>query len=403
VTDTALDPGLVDIARAPAPARPAIRLRPALTTLMAWRNLAHDRIRFVVTLVGVLFAVVLMAVQSGLLFGFATTASGLIDHAGADIWIVSKGASNVDQAVPITERRRFQALSVPGVAAADKYLVQFAQWQRPDGGSETINLVGFDPDRGVGGPWNLVAGSIDALKTPDSIIIDELYREKLGITRLGQTVEINGHRARVVGFSRGIRAFTQSPYVFASFKTAQTYAGLAEDKTKYVLLSLAPGSDRAAIARDVAASMPGVDVFTAAAFSRATQRYWLFTTGAGMALVIAAVLGLIVGVIVVAQTLYASTVDRLPEYATLRAMGASNRYLRGIIVKQAMISAGLGYGAGLAIAALIVFAARDGSAAMLLPWPLAAGLGLVTVAMCTSAALISIRKVTTLCPTSVFR
>ncbi len=107
--------------------------------------------------------------------------------------------------------------------------------------------------------------------------------------------------------------------------------------------------------------------------------------------------------IVVAQTLYASTVDRLPEYATLRAMGASNRYLRGIIVKQAMISAGLGYGAGLAIAALIVFAARDGSAAMLLPWPLAAGLGLVTVAMCTSAALISIRKVTTLCPTSVFR
>ncbi|MEJ0070372.1 MAG: ABC transporter permease [Pseudomonadota bacterium] len=160
-----------------------------------------------------------------LLFGFATTASGLVDRAGADIWIASRGTPNVDQAMPITERRRFQALAIPGVVAATKYLVQFAQWQRPDGGSETVNLVGFDPEQGTGGPWNVVEGSIDALKLPDSIIVDQLYRQKLGITRLGQTVEINGHRARVVGFSAGIRAFTQSPYVFTAFKTAQTYAG----------------------------------------------------------------------------------------------------------------------------------------------------------------------------------
>lgn len=388
-----------------APARRGARWREplGLATLLAWRNLTRDRVRCAVTLVGVLFSVVLMAVQSGLLFGFATTASGLIDRAGADLWIASKGTRNVDQAMPITERRRFQALAIPGVAAADKYMVQFAQWQRPDGGSETVNLVGFDLDRGTGAPWNLVAGSIEALKLPDSIIIDTLYREKLGITRLGQTVEINGHRARVVGFSEGIRAFTQSPYVFTAFKNAQTYAGLGEDKTKYVLLSLRPGADRAAVKQALARAMPGVDVFATPEFSASTQTYWLFTTGAGMALVIAAALGLLIGIIVVAQTLYASTVDHLPEYATLRAMGASNRYLYGIIIRQAVISAALGYGAGIAVAALIVFAARNGSAAMILPWELAAGLAVLTIGMCVAAALISIRKVTRICPTSVFR
>jgi putative ABC transport system permease protein len=344
-----------------------------------------------------------MAVQSGLLVGFATTASSLIDHAGADVWIAARGTPNVDQAMPITERRRFQALAIPGVAAADKLLVQFAQWQRPDGASETVNLVGFDVDRRIGAPWNIVAGSIEALKAPDTIIIDVLYREKLGVQRLGDAVEINGHRARVVGFSEGIRAFTQSPYVFASFKTAQTYAGLAEDKTKFVLVSLAPGADAAAVQRALGERMPGVHSVTARDFSAATRTYWLFTTGAGMALVLAAALGLLVGVIVVAQTLYASTIDRLPEYATLRAMGASTRYLNAIIIRQALISAALGYAAGLAVAGAIVAAARNGSAALLLPWPLVTGLAAVTLAMCVAAALISMRKVTTVCPTSVFR
>jgi putative ABC transport system permease protein len=149
--------------------------------------------------------------------------------------------------------------------------------------------------------------------------------------------------------------------------------------------------------------MPGVDVFTAPQLSHATQTYWLFTTGAGMALVIGALLGLLVGIVVVAQTLYATTVDRLPEYATLRAMGASNRYLQAIIIQQAVISAGLGYATGIGLAWLVTYAARDGSAALLMPWQLASSLGVVTVAMCVAAALLSIRKVMTICPTSVFR
>ena len=139
---------------------------PAMTGRLAWRNLAHDRVRFVVTLVGILFSVALMTVQSGLLIGFADTASALIDRSGADFWMVSRGTSNVDQSIDISDRHRYRALSVPGVTEVDKLIVHFAVWRRPDGRAEPVIIVGFDLDSGVGGPWNLIAGRAEDFASP---------------------------------------------------------------------------------------------------------------------------------------------------------------------------------------------------------------------------------------------
>src|ERR1700730_833332 len=112
----------------------------SMSTLLAWRNLAHDRSRLGVVILGVAFAVLLMAVQLSLLFGFADTAAGLVSHSGADLWICGRGTKNVDQAVEIPARRRFEAMEIPGVAWADKYIVHFAVLRCPDGGTESIVL-----------------------------------------------------------------------------------------------------------------------------------------------------------------------------------------------------------------------------------------------------------------------
>lgn len=388
---------------AAAPPRRRLTWQPGMTLLIAWRNLVHDRVRLVVTLVGILFSVVLMALQSGFLIGYASTASSLVDHAGADLWIAAKGARNVDEAVDIASRFRFRALEVPDVAEAQEYIVRYSVWKRPDGGSDSVILVGFDLALRYGGPWSIAAGTIEDLEQPDAIMIDTLYKAKLGVTRLGQVVEINGRRARVVGFTHGIRTFTQAPYVFTSFKNAQTFGGLREDRTKYILVTLAPGADREQVRRELAARLPECDVLDAAAFSRSTQRYWLLSTGAGLALVLTAALGLVVGIMIVAQTLYASTIDRLPEYATLRAIGASNRYLYRIIIQQAVISGAIGYAMGIAMAAVVVALAHNSDVALLLPGELALALAGVTLVMCIGAALISIQKVTGIDPVSVFK
>jgi putative ABC transport system permease protein len=370
---------------------------------LAWRNLVHDKVRLLVTVTGVVFAVVLIVVQLGLFLGFATTTSGLIDHSGADLWVMSSRVPYIEVGVPFSERKLSTVLATPGVAYATKYIARFSQWQRRDGRQESVQIVGFDPDQALGGPWNVVAGRVADLKMDDNVFIDELYKEKLGVERIGDVFEIRGHRARVAGLTRGIRSFTTSPYVFTSFKNAQNYATVADDQTIFILVTAAAGSSIATVAERLRSQIKDVDVVTNARFSTMTRVYWMFTTGAGVAVLLAAVLGLVVGVVVVAQTIYATTMDHLREYGTLKAMGATNRYLYRVIIQQAAISAVTGYALAMVVSWFVVRGSARGGAAILLPWPVAVGMLGVTIVMCTVAALVSINKVTRLDPASVFK
>ena len=370
---------------------------------LAQRNLFHDKVRLTVTLTGIVFSVVLIVVQLGLFIGFTTATSNLIDHSGADLWITSKNVPYVEQGVAFSERKLNQVRAVEGVADAQKIIARWTQWKRHDGGQDSVQIVGINVDDRLERPWNVVEGRVEDLKSPDAVILDELYKRKLGVTRVGEVFEVGGHRARVVGFTRGIRSFTTSPYVFTSFKNAQSYAGLREDQTMFILVKLAPGADLQRVRRELLEHVTDVEVFTTAQFSRMTTFYWMFTTGAGVAVLIAAALGLVVGFVVVAQTIYATTVDHIREFGTLKAMGAPNSYVYKVIMKQAAISAVIGYVLGMIVSAFVVNASQKGGAAILMPTSMAVGMFFLTLTMCVGAALVSINKVTRIDPAMVFK
>ncbi|HYN16238.1 MAG TPA: ABC transporter permease [Terriglobales bacterium] len=370
---------------------------------LARRNLFHDKVRLTVTLTGIVFAVVLIVVELGLFVGFTETTSSLVDHSGADLWVTSKHVPYVELGAPFSERKLYQVKAVPGVKEADKFINRWTEWKRPDGRRESVQIVGFNPESGLGGPWSLVEGSVENLKVPDSIIVDDVYKQKLGVTRVGEVFEINGHRARVVGFTHGIRAFTTSPYVFTTFKRAQDFGRVQADQTIYVLVKTEPGADVNQVRREILARVRNVEVYTSPQFSRMTQVYWMFTTGAGVAVLLAAVLGLVVGFVVVAQTIYATTVDHLREFGTLKAMGAPNSYVYKVIIQQAALSAVMGYVVGMFVSFFVVRASQHGGAAILLPWPMAVGMFFLTLLMCVGAATVSINKVTRLDPAMVFK
>jgi putative ABC transport system permease protein len=370
---------------------------------LAQRNLVHDKVRLAVTLTGVVFAVVLIVVELGLFVGFTVTTSSIIDKSNVDLWIVSRGTPYIEQGALFSERKLYQVLATPGVARADKYIVRFSNWKTHDGAEEGIQIVGFNPYSGVGGPWNVVEGNIEDLKTPDAVIVDEIYKKKLGVSAVGEIFEINGRRARVVGFTRGIRAFTTTPYVFTCFKNAQAFANIAEDQSYFILVRALPGTKITALQQRLESRLKDVDVLTTAKFSSMTRFYWMFTTGAGVAVLIAALLGLVVGVVVVAQTIYATTMDHIREYGTLKAMGAPNSYIYRIIVTQAGMSAVAGYVLAMFVSVFIVHASRSGGAAIMLPWSMAIGIFFLTLLMCVGAAVVSINKVTSLDPVMVFR
>ena len=373
--------------------------------LLARRNLFHDKVRLTVTLTGIVFALVLIVVQFGLFLGFTTTTSNNIDHSGVDAWVVSHGVRYFDTGKPFSERKYFQVLGTPGVAQAEKYVQAFAVWKRADGRTENIQIIGFNPDTGVGGPWNIAEGKIADLKQDDAVMIDEIYKKKLGVEKIGDRVEITGHRARVVGFTQGIRSFTTSPFVYTSFKNALNYPSgrMNQDQTTYILVKAEPGVTPKELKQRLELRVRDVDVYTTSEFSRSTRFYWMFTTGAGLAVLIAAAMGLIVGVVVVAQTIYATTMDHLKEYGTMKAMGASNGYLYRVIIEQAVISAAVGYVLAMIVSQFVVRVSSKGGAAILLPLSFGVAMFFLAVAMCIVAAFVSINKLTKLDPAMVFK
>src|SRR5579871_2599595 len=218
---------------------------------LAQRNLFHDKVRLTVTLTGIVFSVVLIVVQLGLFIGFTTATSNLIDHSGADLWVTSKNVPYVEQGVAFSERKLNQVRTVPGVADAQKLITHWTQWKRHDGGEDSVQVVGINVDDPLERPWNLVEGRVEDLKSPDAIIMDELYKQKLGVSHIGEVFEIGGYRARVVGFTNGIRSFTTSPYVFTSFKNAQDFTGMREDQTLFILVKVATGADVQQVRHDL--------------------------------------------------------------------------------------------------------------------------------------------------------
>jgi putative ABC transport system permease protein len=370
---------------------------------LAWKNLFHDKVRLAVTLVGIVFALVLILVQFGLFLSFLDISGNVVAESGADFWLTARAIPHVNGGTPLNETKRWVALSVEGVERADAYSLAFVNWKLPSGAQEAVQVVGFNLESGLGGPWNLTAGSVDALRGEDTVIIDELYKAKLGVTHLGQTVEIMNRRARVVGFTRGIRSFTTSPYVFTSFKNAQNYTQLREHETIYLLVKARPGADKPAVQKALSRALPDLDVLGNEEMLRKTTNYWLYSTGAGSSTIMGAILGLIVGIVVVTQTIYASTMDHIREFGTLKAMGARNTHIYRVILTQGVISGLLGYAVAIGIAYLISRGSEDGSLAILLPPELALGAMVLAVAMCMLASVVSIRKATTIDPALVFR
>ncbi len=373
--------------------------------LLARRNLFHDRVRFAVTLTGIVFALVLIIIQFGLFLGFTTTTSNNIDHSNADLWIVFHGVGYFDTSRAFSEHKFYQVLATPGVQQAEKYMQGFANWKRPDGRRENIQIIGFHPGSRLGEPWNVVEGNSEDVRHEDSVIVDDLYKEKLGVKQIGDRVEIGERRARVVGFTHGIRSFTTSPFVYTTLKNSFNYTNPVskESDLSYILVKAAPDVAPEELRRRIRERVSDLDVYTTAEFSQRTRFYWMFTTGAGLAVLTAALMGLVVGVAVVAQTIYAATMDHIREYGTLKAMGATNGYLYRVLIEQAVWSAVLGYAFAMVIAHFVVKGSEAGGAVILMPPSMMVGMFFLSIFMCIAAALVSINKVTRLDPAMVFK
>ena len=367
---------------------------------LASRNLFQDRVRFIATVVGIVFSIVLVAVQLGLFMGFERMITTMIDHTPADLWIAPAETKSFESSSLLDGRERFQALAVEGVTAAVPVMIGFAYWRKSDGSAMPVFLIGMEP----GGlqPWNVAEGHLDDLSAPGAVAVDRSYFERLGVDRIGDTAEIRDQKARVAVVTRGIRSFTTTPYVFTTLDRGRTYTGISANKATYFLVRVSPGADVESVRRGLKANLSDVDVLTTAEFRDRSRSFWLFGTGAGFALFAGALLGMIVGTVIVAQTLYSSTKDHLNEFATLRAIGSSSVYIHKVIICQALISAVIGFCLAAGIGLIVVAATADTALPVVMTPTLTLVLFLLTLAMCVVSAIAAILQVTRIDPVTVF-
>jgi putative ABC transport system permease protein len=158
-----------------------------------------------------------------------------------------------------------------------------------------------------------------------------------------------------------------------------------------------------AVKRRIQETVADVDVYTSREFSKKTQDYWMINTGTGVALLAVALMGVVIGTVIVANTIYTSTTEHLKEFGTLKAIGASNWDLYAIIIEQALINSVIGFAVGMALSYLAIQAMKHGHLPILLPPPVLVGIFVLTVMMCLWSSVLSIFKVTRIDPALVFK
>jgi len=370
---------------------------------LARKNLLHDRLRFVITLAGVAFAVTLVLVQVGLFMGLLSKATVTIENANAEIWVTSKGTPNVDFAHTFPETAVLRVRGVPGVVRADNLLIQFMNIQLPSGAEEGGLVYALEDFTAWNLPWAVNEGNVRDLKRGTYILMDRSAERRFGPFSVGEYREILGRRFKIIGTTTGAASFTTAPIVFMDFKNAQELLQNLQGKTQYVLVKLAPGADTSAVAAEIRRRLPFNDVYTREDWARRSRTYWVVSTGLGMNMGVTVFLGILVGIVVVAQTLYTSAVEHVKEFGTVKAIGGSNWDIYKILGEQALIAAVVGFVLG----GLMSLAMRPLMARLylnVLISPIFATTVFVgTILMCLGAAMLSFRRVATIDPALVFR
>jgi putative ABC transport system permease protein len=368
------------------------------------KMMLDDMGRFAITVVGVAFAVALVLAQVGLFFGLLENASITIDRLDADLWVMARNTPNVDFANPFPESYVVRVRSIPGVARADNLIVWYAVVSLPTGAKESVVYYGLEDFARWSFPWNIESGRPADLRRGRYVMLDDSAERRFGKFQPGDRREFQGRRLKIIGRTREAFSFTTNPIAFLDYQLAQELCPEElSRRTTFVIVKLKPGASPAVVADEIRRRLPFNDVYTKADWARTSRRYWIESTGLGLTMFLTVFLGALVGVVIVAQTLFASTQEHLPEFGTVKALGGGNLDVYGIIAQQAAYAALLGFVAGVAMTCALRPALAWLDMKLILTPRDFAAVFVGTLALCLAASSLSYRKIAALDPAIVFR
>ncbi|MEQ9462839.1 MAG: ABC transporter permease DevC [Haliea sp.] len=379
---------------------------------LGWLQLKHQKLRLLAAIIGIAFAVILITVQ--LEFSQALSVSAVRYHSAMDyeLVMVSPKTTYLVSTKQFPRGRLYQATGFKGVSAVTPVYTQQGSWRNPADRTSARNIfvVGFNPsDRGFA--RLLTPDQHDLVKLPDRIIFDQRGRPEYGpVAALFESngsyeVDINDRMPILAGlYSLGTSFGLDGGVITSDLNFLRAFPKRDKSAIDIGLIHLEPGADPVQLQREIVAAIPGdVRVLTREEFKAQEINHWSKTTPVGYMFTFGAIMGLVVGFIIVYQILFADVQDHTGEYATLKAMGYTHGYLRGVVLQQSLVLAVLGFIPGITISILVFGKAADATGLPLSMDARSAGfLFLLTLLMCAGSGILALRKLRSIDPAEVF-
>lgn len=380
---------------------------------VAIKMLIGDRAKYFGIVMGLTFASLLLTQQSGIFVGLMSRTFGfLTDTSLPDVWVMDEKVQFVDDVKPLRDTDLDRVRSVAGVEWAMPLYKGLLRARLDNGNFQSCNVIGLDDATLIGGPPIMVKGSLSDLRQSDGVIVDEVGAgDKLATIlpngrrvplQIGDTLELNDHRAVVVGICRTTRTFQSQPMIYTTYSRATIFAPRERKLLSFILVKAKAGESLQTVCERIHQTT-GLAAYTRQQFVQLTLNYFMKNTGIPINFGMSVVLGFIIGTAIAGQTFYNFTLDNLRYFGTLKAMGAGNGKLLRMIVLQALMVGAIGYGLGVGAACLFGTAASNSELAFRLPWQVLALTAGAVLLICVGASLVSIWKVIRLEPAIVFR
>lgn len=384
---------------------------------LALKMLFADRAKYIMLLCGLTFASLLMCQQSAVFCGIMLWTNGNLKNMRAPIWVVDPKVAQVNEVKSMRDTDVSRVRSITGVGWAVPLFSSVQQSKLPDGTFKSIQLVGIDSATMIGRPAKMIAGHLEELRLPNTVVIDDLGIERLSVGRarpltLGDTFEINDKEARIVGICVTEKSFFGYPYVFTTYDQALQFAPKQRRMLSFILASPAKGWSVADTARQIekesgfasSHGQTGFKAFTEDEFFWATIWWYARNTGIPVSFATTILLGFIVGMAISGQTFYTFVLENLRHIGALKAMGASNGLLTRMVVLQAFTVGFIGYGIGVGLTVLFgVAVLKKGMPPFALPYQIPLYTLVAILFICLFAAILGVLKIRRLEPAIVFR
>ena len=374
---------------------------------LALKMLYGDRAKYAMLICGLTFCSLLMTQQTSVFCGLMLWTTATLRNIRAPIWVTDAKVEQVNEVVALRDIEVDRVRSVPGVEWAVPLYWGILEARLKDGSFQQVQLTGLDTATLVGRPAKMTSGSIEDLRLPNAVIIDQVavkkFKQKGIKVAIGDSFEINDTEARVVGICESEQSFLGQPYVFTTYDRALEYAPQERKMLSFVLVQPKPGVPPAELVERIR-KIPGLGAFTSDDFFLHTIQWYVRNTGIPVSFGTVVVLGIIVGIAIAGQTFYLFVHENLRFMAALKAMGAKTGTLARMVFLQAFAVGFVGYGLGVGIAAIFGFGVlKGGEPPFYLPWQILVFTGGVIVFICCFSALIGLLKIVRAEPAVVFK